>query len=155
MKGDSPISVSDGIKLINYGCFGNIKRNRERFEAVFGVNNYVGKHRKRAGSQEVTLDMIYDLIEIAKKYADALSITNMDSLKTVFQETLDAMEKIWDVVVDKSGKRWYIEHGTKDSGERKGEMLREPFRYINLKKDYLLEKRNKIQSALNEWEECK
>jgi hypothetical protein len=99
---NSIIPIHDGIKLINYGCFGNIKHNRERFEAVFRVNaknNYVGKYRKRAGSQEVTLDMIYDLIGIAKVYAEKLSATKkqlketFDQLKNIFQETLEGMQK--------------------------------------------------------------
>jgi hypothetical protein len=155
MKGDSPISVSDGIKLINYGCFGNIKRNRERFEAVFGVNNCVGKHRKRAGSQEVTLDMIYDLIEIAKKYAEKLNATKeqlkdyFNQLKNTFQETLEGMQKIWIVIVDKSGMRRYIDPDTEDVNEGKGKRWISRFSYIDFEKEYLCEKINKIKETLN------
>jgi hypothetical protein len=116
----------------------------------------VGKYRKRAGSQEVTLDMIYDLIGIAKKYAEKLNATKeqlkdcFDQLKNTFQETLTGMQKIWDVMVDASGTLWYIDPKDKDSDERNGKKSRGRFLYINDEKDYLREKINNIQRVLNE-----
>jgi hypothetical protein len=101
--------------------------------------------------------MIYDLIEIAKKYAGKLYATKeqlkdyFDQLKNTFQETLEGMQKKWVVAIDAFGTRRYIDPENEDSDERNGGKPIGGFRYINLEKDYLCDKINKIQGALNEW----
>lgn len=90
------INLKLGIKLINYGCYGNVSHNRDRFNNVFkdfsGEENYLGKYSEQSKDRVITLDMISDLLAIGKTYAKKLNI-EPEKLKEAFQKTLEEMEK--------------------------------------------------------------
>ena len=90
------IGLKRGIKLINYGCWGNTSDNQRRFSDVFkdfsGEENYLGKYNEQGKDRVITLDMISDLLTIGKTYAKKLNIDPI-KLKEAFQKTLEEMEK--------------------------------------------------------------
>jgi hypothetical protein len=56
------ITLKRDIKLINYGCYGNVPDNRNKFDgALRESDNYLGKYNGKSSDRIVFLDLINDL----------------------------------------------------------------------------------------------
>ncbi|MDR2973006.1 MAG: hypothetical protein LBU83_13965 [Bacteroidales bacterium] len=116
-RGGKSIMLQNDIKLINYGCNGNLGIHRRRFEVAFRtrgengnfVNNYLGKYNNRSRDRVITLDMINDLLTIGKSYAKKLKIESeqLGNFKSVFRNTLGKM---------RSRKEEWTERGRRSEG---------------------------------------